>query len=50
MLYRFNFPTNELLKFKNTAQNLMVNLTTIQVETLFGELEYLEPHLKKHWE
>jgi hypothetical protein len=24
----------------------MVNLTTTQVETLFGELEYIEPRLK----
>jgi hypothetical protein len=24
----------------------MVNLTTTQVETLFGELEYFEPRLK----
>ena len=24
----------------------MVNLTTTQVETLFGEMEYIEPRLK----
>jgi hypothetical protein len=25
---------------------MLVNLTTTQVETLFGELEYIEPRLK----
>jgi hypothetical protein len=25
---------------------VLVNLTTTQVETLFGELEYIEPRLK----
>ena len=28
------------------CNNFMVNLTTTQVETLFGGLEYIEPQLK----
>jgi hypothetical protein len=27
-------------------ESLVVNLTTTHVETLFGELEYIEPRLK----
>jgi hypothetical protein len=32
--------------FQNRAIIAMVSLTTTQVETLFGELEYIEPRLK----
>jgi hypothetical protein len=37
----------ERISYVLSVANLtMVNLTTTQVETLFGELEYIEPQLK----
>jgi|GEM_PF-6021555 hypothetical protein len=32
--------------FKISSVKILVTLTTTQVETLFGELEYLEPRLE----
>jgi hypothetical protein len=34
------------VKFTEEKCIRLVNLTTTQVETLFGELEYIEPRLK----
>lgn len=37
---------NEVFQYLKDKNSLMVILTTTQVETLFSELEYLEPRLK----